>query len=635
VNSDPPDDRLPQLVNELIDDRLDATGREELVKLLSSSSKNRAYYRKQIDFESRIKWLLRDSESTHSEPPAQKTPIPKKRSIIAFCGAIAACFAALVIFTSPPAPPTRSIQDTHTSILSSSSARWNPSSFIEERGTQLKPQVYTLNEGFVHLQVGQGVQVFIEAPCSFEPVNAMLFHIHKGRANVEVNEKGHGFTMRTPAGDFVDFGTQFGLAVGSDESGNDVVMSEVFTGEVKMEPRNRDETAFEMLVEGEARGLLGRKSYVEISKNIDDRPIKLDFSRYSETTAFSLYKHQDQFNLALGKKVTGRGYFHGSNGEIFPFSNITDGRINDTGFPGDWSFWLAPDDQPHSAVTIDLEQITTIDCIQILSTRNRHHGDRGTHEFDILTSLDNSSFEPLGSGRLEKIEKPLSADGPPPNETFVFKPLEARFVKIVPRSFYANTRRFSSAGLNEVRIFGLSLPHEIRQQIIENAHNLPIDSLQLRNLAQGRPVSGKGHDKSTLPFRAVDGLIDDARITGDAYSRWLAPGKTGGEFTIDLEKIHPLGLLQIQNSDNGGQNDRGTKDYRILTSQDGTSFKEIFRGTFPPHSPGPCQMIDIPLNGIEARHIRFIADTHYGAGAGLSELRAFAPSTLINPSGTE
>ena len=47
-------------------------------------------------------------------------------------------------------------------------------------------------------------------------------------------------------------------------------------------------------------------------------------------------------NVALGKTVTGSGYFDSSQIEIFPYDNVTDGRYNDSGEGGDWSFWLTP-----------------------------------------------------------------------------------------------------------------------------------------------------------------------------------------------------------------------------------------------------------------------------------------------------
>ena len=49
-----------------------------------------------------------------------------------------------------------------------------------------------------------------------------------------------------------------------------------------------------------------------------------------------------QTNVALGKPVVGYSDYYNSGTETFPASNITDGRLGDTGAPSNWSFWLTP-----------------------------------------------------------------------------------------------------------------------------------------------------------------------------------------------------------------------------------------------------------------------------------------------------
>ncbi|MGJ8695172.1 MAG: discoidin domain-containing protein [Verrucomicrobiaceae bacterium] len=640
MSTDNSSEKVQRLVTALIDDRLDEAGAGELNRLLSSSAEHRAYYRKQIDFESRMRWLLANSETDESqnEPLIGETvisPHPRSRRgpIIALIGSIAACIVGYLSLTKqssflPEVADSVNIR-TKAFVFSSSSARWDENSRQAAEGIELENRVYKLLEGFVSLQIGKGVQVFIEAPCEFEPEHDMLFHLHKGRANIEVTEDGHGFIMRTPAGDFIDFGTRFGVAVGNDESGNDVVMSEVFTGEVRMEPRDRDASVSEMLVEGDARGLLGRKSYVEISHTIDQRPFKLNFSRYTGTQAFSRYKLLEDYNLALGKEVLGNHFYHSAEGETFPCSNITDGRVNDSGFPGDWSFWLAPNHHPTSELTIDLGEEFSIDCIQVFNTRNRHHGDRGTNLFEIYSGTDPSTLKKIGAGRLAKIESTLSAGDAPVGETYTFSPRKARYVKLVLRSFYASAPKSSSAGLNEVRVFGEDLPADLRNEITKGARRLPEDSLPTRNLALGRFIRSRDqHDGSSMAYRAIDGLIDDAAITEDTLSRWLAPDNSGGEFTIDLGTVYQLDSLELQNTSNGKHLDRGTKDFLIFLSHDGEHFHEQARGIFPPLNHASPFVI-VPMENAKARYIRFVAKSFYGKGAGLSELKAFETT---NPS---
>lgn len=478
-----PNERLKTLVNSLLNEQFDEAEALELRVLLTSSAEHRSYYRKQVELHSQLSWLLKSSSEEIESNPTQLQketdslfgPKPTRR-LAPILMPIAALFVVGLIIAllqrspSDPIVKTASAPETTNTVLShASKLKWHSDSPIARQGAELEAQIYHLKEGFLHLDVGTGSKVFIEAPCRFEPVHNMLLKVHEGRVNAEVSEAGHGFTLWTPAGKFVDLGTRFGISVGSDESGNDVILSEVFTGEVKVEPRDRKPTANKTITEGDTLGLLGRLSYVEISKTVDERPIKLDFNRYEETTAIDLYRAQDVHNLALGKKARSSTHYVGANGEIFPAENLTDGRINDTGFPGNWSFWLASNEKPVGEIIIDLGDQQVIDCLQLLNTHNRHHRDRGTKEFTLSTSSDSKNYQKAVSGRLRKLDEKLTADGPPVIETFVFPERPARYLKLVIHTFYRGPKPTTSAGLNEIRIFGPSMPLEMRKQILQSA----------------------------------------------------------------------------------------------------------------------------------------------------------------------
>ncbi|YCM42954.1 discoidin domain-containing protein [Verrucomicrobiaceae bacterium 227] len=634
----PTSQRLSELVSALIDEQLDDHGALELNRLLSASADNRAYYREQIDHHAQLNWLLRCA-GTLSEDDRKDTAslLKKKRKLPAKPVLLALCAAILILgvlapgfFTPSPQDPVTSGSSPKTSTIlaQASGAQWLGALPQTLAGNQLAPAIHHLAEGFVRLDIGPAVRVFIEAPCSFEPVNNTLLRIHQGRINVEVEKAGHGFTIWTPAGDFIDLGTRFGIGVGVDESGNDVILSEVFTGEVRVDPHLRDDSVTETIFEGETRGLIGRRNFVEISHTVDERPIKLDFSRYEATSEIEKYKRQDAYNIALGKHVEKARYYDGYNGEIFPGSNLTDGRINDTGFPGSWSFWLAPNDQPTAEIIIDLGELCDIDTIQLLNTHNRHHRDRGTRDFTVSSAPESRRFTLIGADQLAKIHQKLTAEGPPAVETFTFPPRQARFVKVAVRSFYATTSNSSSAGLNEIRIFGPNLPPEIRNDILKDARPLRRPPAQSFNLALGRPVSSSGSFRSNFNAnRTVDGLINDETISSSSYSCWLTPNGTGGQITIDLGEIQPLRLVEIQNTTNGTIHDRGTKDFRLLVSTDGTTFLEQGKGTLPPPTGSPSPFIPVSLEDVPVRFLKIVADSYYGHGAGLSEIRAFAAPT--------
>ncbi len=630
------DPELEGLVKDLIDERLDEAGAQRLRERLAGSPEARAYYRAQVGFHAQMRWLLGSPGSTSAEDRRETEALFRRRgerartwrgvAAVLFAGALTA--ALLVISFDPGAGVARG--DTGAILAQASGARWVSGSPVPELGDELLGQIYSLREGFARLDIGPGVQMFIEGPCRFEPVSPMLVRVHEGRVNVEVNEEGHGFTIWTEAGDFIDLGTRFGVGVGRDRLGNPVVMSEVFDGEVKVTTRQGSGSTSEILVEGEARGLIGEGDYVSVSRTIDEKSIQLQqFSRYEQTTAIERYRSQDAYNVALGKPVFGYGSFVWGVGEVFPVAKVTDGRVNDTGVPGNWSFWLAPDGQPLSAVVIDLGEPLAFDCVQLLNTRNRHHGDRGTRDFQLFVSVHGKIFHRVGGGRLPRIESELRAESSPPTETYVFQPVRARFVKVLVTSHYTSggpRPRYRGAGLNEVRVFPPSMPSELRAEIVDGAHPLPQPSPDDGNIALGKPATGSPcyGDGSVFHWgKVVDGLVDDVFI-GDRYSCWLTPEEDTGHFVIDLGEPRELDRVELQNTANGGHIDRGTRDYQLLLSEDGSEFQEVASGTLERVGEVGAPFVPVSLGGERARFIKFVAKSHYGRGAGLSELRAYA-----------
>jgi hypothetical protein len=149
-------------------------------------------------------------------------------------------------------------------------------------------------------------------------------------------------------------------------------------------------------------------------------------------------------NLAAGKAVTASSYYDiGKN--VFPPDNLTDGRLADSGAPGDWSFWLAINGETGTA-TIDLGSAQEVNRIDLQNTRNRGFGDRGMQQFTLQSSLDGETFKTLLSGELPPVlvHSPESYDF----HAYRVEPHSARYIRIVGESRYG-----ASGGLNEVRVY--------------------------------------------------------------------------------------------------------------------------------------------------------------------------------------
>ncbi len=153
-------------------------------------------------------------------------------------------------------------------------------------------------------------------------------------------------------------------------------------------------------------------------------------------------------NLALGRPVTGSGFFDGVRGEVFPFDNVVDGRLNDTGTAGDWSFWLTPDRQT-GFFTVDLEAIRLITAFELQNTHNRSFDDRATKDFHIDLSVDGAVFDTVLTGVL-----PFDVDDPIEILAFDVPDREARFVRFHVDSFH-EPKGPRGGGLNEIRVLGV------------------------------------------------------------------------------------------------------------------------------------------------------------------------------------
>lgn len=305
-----------------------------------------------------------------------------------------------------------------------------------------------LKSGFASLKFVSGVEVTLEAPCRFTIQGPLAMAVDHGRAAIKVPAKVDQFTVRTPGGDFVDLGTEFGIAVGSDGH-SPVILTDVYEGEIEIRPAS---LAAQRLQPGEGRALLGIGSGAKWVADLNADPISLaDLHRQLPNPAIA---SSDGENLALGKPVFAPAYLTRPHGSVFPPDNLTDGRTDDSGVPGDWSFWLAPDHEA-GEFTVDLLGTREISRIDLQNTRNRTIGDRGLKRFRLLMSNDNHTFTPILEGVIERV--PLNTRHFP-FQSFTFPTVEARYVKLEGIDHYRSPDRPDDArhqggGLNEIRIF--------------------------------------------------------------------------------------------------------------------------------------------------------------------------------------
>jgi hypothetical protein len=145
-------------------------------------------------------------------------------------------------------------------------------------------QEYALLSGTTRIRMENGVRVVLEAPCVVRPESASRLRLNRGKVLADVPVSAAGFTIRTPMGDVVDLGTQFGVLT---DSGG-VTEVHVFVGRVRVQ---HESDSGDLVSAGQAR---------RYSAIADSRPLK--------EAAPSDFQSCFSFASGIGR-ITGRGQY--------------------------------------------------------------------------------------------------------------------------------------------------------------------------------------------------------------------------------------------------------------------------------------------------------------------------------------
>ncbi len=108
----------------------------------------------------------------------------------------------------PPAPPRFAAR-----LIDQRDARWAGQSSQPETDGALPPGRYALDQGYLRVAFGEGVDSILHGPVQFNIDPDYNLTINQGKLWAQVGEAGVGFTVNTPTGRFVDLGTAFGVEV--------------------------------------------------------------------------------------------------------------------------------------------------------------------------------------------------------------------------------------------------------------------------------------------------------------------------------------------------------------------------------------------------------------------------------------
>jgi len=431
------DDRLDHLLHALFEEALGEAERLELNAVLAADPQARARYRRAAAIHAAL--VRQAAAPSYFEAPATARTLPFRKGWLAAAAALALlATAGTWVFSRPRGPVAR--------VLEAGGVSWAEGSAAPVSGRVPTAVPLEFGRGYLRLGFPSGAEVTLEGPCRFRVDEKEALSLLHGRASVHTPDGAEGFRVDTPGGRFVDLGTEFGLAVGSDGTAP-VVLTEVFQGEVEVQASPRDSTR---LTVGQSRALVRESGRPTLLASLDESPVMLVNHRQVRPASSA-----EAGNLALGKPVFSPGYCTRPHGSVFPPDNLTDGRVDDSGVPGDWSFWLAPDGAG-GEFTVDLLRPESVGRLSLQNTDNRGIGDRGTAEFQAFGSLDNKSFFPLVAADLPRVDPQRGRAFP--FHDFRFAPVGLRYLKVVVTRHFRHPERpandpHQSGGLNEIRIF--------------------------------------------------------------------------------------------------------------------------------------------------------------------------------------
>jgi hypothetical protein len=146
----------------------------------------------------------------------------------------------------------------------SSNAKWS----VELKERELRPGRISLDQGLAQLVFRSGAEVLVQAPSTFRLQSRSSLFLESGRLTAKVPKQARGFTVTTAEAKVVDFGTEFGVMVGTGDNSE----VHVFDGRVTLASApGAGSAAPEDLKRGDAATVSGEG---RISKGrVVDRPL--------------------------------------------------------------------------------------------------------------------------------------------------------------------------------------------------------------------------------------------------------------------------------------------------------------------------------------------------------------------------
>jgi hypothetical protein len=140
---------------------------------------------------------------------------------------------------------TQSASPVIAQLVETKGCHWDSGTLPTAAGAQLVAGRLKLSAGLARIVFTSGVEVQLESPAELELVSPMLCRVNFGKLVATVPEGAQGFVVETPTSVVTDFGTEFGVSVGDDDS----AVVQVFKGRV--DTRHRPSGHIAIMTQGD------------------------------------------------------------------------------------------------------------------------------------------------------------------------------------------------------------------------------------------------------------------------------------------------------------------------------------------------------------------------------------------------
>lgn len=148
------------------------------------------------------------------------------------------------------------------------------------RGVRVGPGNYELLKGVVHFRFAEGADLVLAGPAKLAVTDSLHVRLTYGKVRVIAPPTAKGFTIATPAADYVDLGTEFGLRVEPENGASDLY---VFDGQVNVAEANSGRILSEVFEGNSSRCVRGVTDIAPELKETDfPNPGAIGFVRWQE-----------------------------------------------------------------------------------------------------------------------------------------------------------------------------------------------------------------------------------------------------------------------------------------------------------------------------------------------------------------